>query len=185
VPRTSLKLKPLPISGTWLQHSRPAHHSAATCCCCWCCTLCCLQLSDALRDARLSLIKDLKGDAADEAVLADKLIKELKAEAPTYLPLLLEIMRRYSYIHQMGGAGCGGRGICSALIRDLMSPLCGVSGTQVLQVVEDIFRAAAGGVSMRLGVRLIEGERHLSLMTKANAFRSAWSSRKKKKIIII
>lgn len=57
----------------------------------------CLQLSDALRDARLSLLKDLKGDdatAADEAVLADKLIKELRAEAPTYLPLLLEIMRR-------------------------------------------------------------------------------------------
>lgn len=53
-----------------------------------------LQLSEALRDAKLGLLKDLKPDVADDAALAEQLVAELKAEAPTYLPLLLEVMRR-------------------------------------------------------------------------------------------
>lgn len=53
-----------------------------------------LQLSEALRDAKLGLLKDLKSDSPEDAALADQLVKELKAEAPAYLPLLLEIMRR-------------------------------------------------------------------------------------------
>jgi hypothetical protein len=53
-----------------------------------------LQLSEALRDAKLGLLKDLKADSPEEAALAQQLVAELKAEAPGYLPLLLEILRR-------------------------------------------------------------------------------------------
>jgi hypothetical protein len=52
-----------------------------------------LQLSEALRDAKLVLLKDLKADGPEDAALAQQLIAELKAEAPGHLPLLLEIMR--------------------------------------------------------------------------------------------
>lgn len=53
-----------------------------------------LQLSEALRDAKLGLLKDLKADSPEDAALAQQLVTELKSEAPGYLPLLLEIMRR-------------------------------------------------------------------------------------------
>lgn len=52
------------------------------------------QLSEALRDAKLGLLKDLKADSPEDAALAQQIITELKAEEPGYLPLLLEIMRR-------------------------------------------------------------------------------------------
>lgn len=54
-----------------------------------------LQLSEALRDAKLGLLKDLKADSPEDAALAQQLVTELKSEAPGYLPLLLEIMRRW------------------------------------------------------------------------------------------
>ncbi len=53
-----------------------------------------VQLSEALRDAKLNLLKDLKAEVPEDATLAEQLLSELKAEAPSYLPLLLEIMRR-------------------------------------------------------------------------------------------
>jgi hypothetical protein len=54
-----------------------------------------LQLSEAIRDAKLSLLHDLKSDDAADAALAQQLVADLKAEAPDYLPLLLELMRRW------------------------------------------------------------------------------------------
>jgi hypothetical protein len=53
-----------------------------------------LQLSDAVRDAKLGLLKELKADQPEEAAAAEELIAQLLAEAPSHLPLLLEIMKR-------------------------------------------------------------------------------------------
>jgi Xaa-Pro aminopeptidase len=53
-----------------------------------------LQLSEAVRDAKLALLKELKPDQPEEAAAAEDIIAELLAEAPTHLPLLLEIMKR-------------------------------------------------------------------------------------------
>jgi hypothetical protein len=54
-----------------------------------------LQLSEAVRDAKLALLKELKPDQPDEAAAAEDIIAELLAEAPTHLPLLLEIVKRW------------------------------------------------------------------------------------------
>ncbi|WIA14765.1 hypothetical protein OEZ85_003250 [Tetradesmus obliquus] len=52
------------------------------------------RLSEALRDAKLALLKELKADQPEEAAAAEDLISELLAEAPSHLPLLLEVMKR-------------------------------------------------------------------------------------------
>lgn len=67
--------------------------ATAFCCTCWLCSAC-LQLSEAIRNAKLSLLHDLKADDDADAALAQQLAADLKAEAPQYLPLLLELMRR-------------------------------------------------------------------------------------------
>lgn len=63
------------------------------------------QLSEALRDAKLGLLKDLKTDSAEDSALAAQLVAELKADSPGYLPLLLEVMRRSAW-------WCGCVGVC-------------------------------------------------------------------------
>jgi hypothetical protein len=52
------------------------------------------QLSEAVRDAKLALLKDLKQDVEDEQEVAESLVAELLAEAPEHLPLLLLLMKR-------------------------------------------------------------------------------------------
>ncbi|KAF6251901.1 subtilase family-domain-containing protein [Scenedesmus sp. NREL 46B-D3] len=52
------------------------------------------RLSEAVRDAKLALLKELKSDQPEEAAAAEDLIAELLAEAPAHLPLLLEVMKR-------------------------------------------------------------------------------------------
>jgi hypothetical protein len=53
-----------------------------------------MQLSEAVRDAKLALLKELKPDQPEEAAAAEDIIAELLAQAPTHLPLLLEILKR-------------------------------------------------------------------------------------------
>ncbi|WIA34935.1 hypothetical protein OEZ86_013218 [Tetradesmus obliquus] len=52
------------------------------------------RLSEALRDAKLALLKELKADQPEEAAAAEDLSTELLAEAPSHLPLLLEVLKR-------------------------------------------------------------------------------------------
>jgi hypothetical protein len=59
-----------------------------------------LQLCEAVRDAKLALLKELKPDQPEEAAAAEDIIAQLLTEAPTHLPLLLEIMKRCAQ-------GCG------------------------------------------------------------------------------
>jgi len=47
----------------------------------------CKQLSEAVLDAKLALLKDLKEDMADEQVIAKSLTAGLLAEAAEHLPL--------------------------------------------------------------------------------------------------
>lgn len=53
-----------------------------------------IQVSEAVRDAKLSLLKELKSDEPAESAAAEALQAELLADWPRHLPLLLAIMNR-------------------------------------------------------------------------------------------
>ncbi len=50
------------------------------------------KLAEAVRDAKLKLLKELKGEADEQ--LYEQLVAELQREWPAHLPLLLEVLRR-------------------------------------------------------------------------------------------
>lgn len=51
-------------------------------------------MSEAVRDAKLALLRELKADQAEEAAAAEALLRELLADWPKHLPLLLEVLKR-------------------------------------------------------------------------------------------